>query len=515
MFLRRSMPLLLLLISLALSACALYLPTSAAATQPALSMTPPTVEPATPAPAAVPSATSSPTANAAATAIAVPPLPNTQYNLQVQFDYSAHSLQVNETIHYTNQSGAALPDLLLVVRPLRWEGSFSLTSLAWEGGEPITDAETVDYLLRIPLPQALEAGRQISLQLSYELHLPYILPPELAPRPLPYGYTERQTNLVDWYPYLPPYRIGEGWLAHEPGYFGEYLVYDLADYQVQITLAEAVPGLVLAGSAPAIQEGLVATFDLPAGRAFAWSASPQYQVLTQSVGETVISSYYFPYHPAAGQAALDATAQALSLYNELLGPYPRPSLSVVEADFLDGMEYSGLYFLSRGFYDLYDGTPRGYLTAIAAHETAHQWWFDQVGNDQALEPWLDEALCTYMERLFYERMEAETPSTEQQPLVDWWWYFRVNFYEPTGPVGSTIYDFGSFRAYRDAVYLHGAQFLEALRLNMGDEAFFAFLHDYATQMSGHQATGEAFFTLLEEYYPGDNLDALRNAYFSP
>jgi hypothetical protein len=99
--------------------------------------------------------------------------------------------------------------------------------------------------------------------------------------------------------------------------------------------------------------------------------------------------------------------------------------------------------------------------------------------------------------------------------VDWWWYFRVNFYEPDGPVGGTIYDFGSFRAYRDAVYLHGAQFLEALRLNMGDEAFFAFLHDYATQMSGHQATGEAFFTLLEEYYPGDNLDALRNAFFSP
>jgi hypothetical protein len=518
MFLRRSLPLLLLLVSWTLSACALYLPTSAPATQPALYTTPPAVEPATPALAAAPSATPSPTAVAAATtaatATAVPPLPNTQYNLQVQFDYSEHSLQVNETIHYTNQTGVVLPDLLLVVRPLRWEGSFRLTSLAWEGGEPITDAEADDYLLRIPLPQALEAGGQISLQLSYELRLPYILPPEQSPRPLPYGYTERQTNLVDWYPYLPPYRPGEGWLAHEPGYFGEYLVYDLADYQVQITLAEAVPGLVLTGSAPAIQEGLVTTFDLPAGRAFAWSASPQYQVLTTSVGETVVSSYYFPYHPAAGQAALDATAQALSLYNELLGPYPRPSLSVVEADFLDGMEYSGLYFLSRGFYDLYDGTPRGYLTAIAAHETAHQWWFDQVGNDQALEPWLDEALCTYMERLFYERMEAETPSTGGQPLVDWWWYFRVNFYEPTGPVGGTIYDFGSFRAYRDAVYLNGALFLEALRLNMGDEAFFAFLRDYATQMSGHQATAEDFFTLLSQY-AGSNLDELRDTYFSP
>ncbi|HSQ17827.1 MAG TPA: hypothetical protein VLM83_09030, partial [Anaerolineales bacterium] len=96
MFLRRSMPLLLLLISLTLSACALYVPTSAA-TQPAPSMTPPTVDPASPAPAAVPSATPSPTTNAAATSTAVPPLTNTQFNLQVLFNYSEHSLQVNET----------------------------------------------------------------------------------------------------------------------------------------------------------------------------------------------------------------------------------------------------------------------------------------------------------------------------------------------------------------------------------------------------------------------------------
>jgi len=430
----------------------------------------------------------------------------------VTFDYFAHHLSVEQTICYTNASGLPLPHLLLVVRPLRWAGSFQLTSLTFSDGTPVVEPQTDDYLINIPLAEPLPAGASIGLQLSYTLELPVILPPEQTSRPLPFGYTSRQTNLVDWYPYIPPYRPGAGWLAHDPGYFGEYLVYDVADYQVEITLIEPVPDLLIAASAAASQEGETYSFDLPAARAFAWSASQQYQLLTTQVDGTTVSSYFFPYYTESGQAALDATAQALALYSELFGPYTRPNLSVVEADFFDGMEYSGLYFLSRGFYDLYDGTSRGYLTAIAAHETAHQWWFDRVGNDQALEPWLDEALCTYMERLFYERMDADTSDAEGQTFVDWWWYFRVNFYEPVGPVDGTIYDFSSFRTYRDAVYLSGAQFLEDLRLQLGDEAFFSFLRAYAAQQTNRQSTADDFFNLLAEYTQ-DDLDGLLSTYF--
>jgi aminopeptidase N len=96
---------------------------------------------------------------------------------------------------------------------------------------------------------------------------------------------------------------------------------------------------------------------------------------------------------------------------------------VVEAGFADGMEYDGLYFLGREYFAAYDGTPQNYLTALAAHETAHQWWYGLVGNDQALEPWLDEALCTYSELLFYEAVYPD--------LVDWWWTFRVNRFQPS------------------------------------------------------------------------------------
>jgi aminopeptidase N len=163
----------------------------------------------------------------------------------------------------------------------------------------------------------------------------------------------------------------------------------------------------------------------------------------------------------------------------------------VEADFLDGMEYDGLYFLSNGFYNLYQGIPGDYLVTIAAHETAHQWFYARVANDQALEPWLDEALCTYSERLYYENLYPDT--------LPWWWDYRVNYYEPQGAVDGPIYNPAGYRPYRDAIYLNGAVFLEELRKQVGDEAFFAFLKDYVGQMSGKIATRGDFFRILGEH----------------
>jgi hypothetical protein len=95
------------------------------------------------------------------------------------------------------------------------------------------------------------------------------------------------------------------------------------------------------------------------------------------------------------------------------------------------------------------------------HVKAHQWWQGLVGNDQAWEPWLDEALSTYSELFFYE---CHYPA-----LVDWWWHFRVNRFEPTGAVDSTIYDFDHFRPYINTVYLRGALMLHDMRRQAGDE----------------------------------------------
>jgi len=431
------------------------------------------------------------------------PLPSTSYTLTAVLNYDTHLLVVDERIDYTNRSPDALDELLLLVEPLHYPGAFNLKGIALEDGTSVQDFSYDGTMLHVPFPTPLQPGDHLVVTLNYELSMPSPVPSSNV-RPIPFGYTARQTNLVDWFPYVPPYQPGEGWLAHPAGYFGEHLAFENADFDVSFKLSGSRTDLVVAASAPAVREGDSYRYSYHDARNFALSVSPEYQIYTATVGTTTVLSYAFPYHAIPGQAVLQTTTEALGLYNQLFGAYPRPLLSVVEADFLDGMEYDGLYFLSNGFYNLYQGTPGEYLIAIAAHETAHQWFYARVGNDQALEPWLDEALCTYSERLYYENLHPEA--------LQWWWDYRVIYYQPQGWVDGSIYNPAGYRAYRDAVYLNGALFLEELRKQVGDEAFFAFLRDYVAQMSGKIATKEDFFRILGEHSQVD-IAPLMKTYF--
>jgi len=434
------------------------------------------------------------------------------YDLDAIFDYAQHSLAVSEAIRYVNYTQETIFDLILVVEPNLWPGGFSLVTITWDNGGNINNYEIKDDQLHIPLPQPLKSGEKLGLNINYKLELPEIPVPSELNRPLPYGYTARQTNIVDWYPHIPPYLDGEGWVVHPRWRFGENQVFTVADFQVKVTLSEPVQGLVVAASAPVVQDGDSYTYHLADARSFALSVSTEYFVQTTIVGNVTINSYVFPVDKNGGLEVLHNTADALKLYSNLIMPYPHITLSVVEADFLDGMEYDGLFFLSQDFFYLYNGTPKGYLTSIAAHETAHQWWYGLVGNDQALEPWLDEALCTYMELIFYANVYADYPPGSGESLVDWWWYYRVNFYNPNGWVDGSIYDFDQFRPYRDAIYLNGAKFLEDLRNLIGDQTFFAFLRDYANKNANGIATTADFFTILRNH-TSKNLDGLLTKYF--
>ena len=427
----------------------------------------------------------------------------TNYQLTAVLDYWNHRLGVDEEISYTNRSPDTITELLLIVEPTRYPSVFRLTGMTWESGEQVSDYAFDLGQILIPLQEPLHPGERINLSLSYELNIPS---PDSSyyGRPVPFGYTPRQTNMVDWYPFIPPHIPGEGWLAHQAGAFGEHLVYEVADFEVDIQLVGNTKDLVIAASAAEEIDGEWHRYRHETARNFAWSVSHMYEVTSTTVGQVTVLGYAFPMHAAAGERTLQATAESLALYNQIYTPYPRETLSVVEADFLDGMEFDGLYFLSNGFYNLYSGKPDDYLTAIAAHETAHQWWYALVGNDQALEPWLDEALCTNSERLYYENLYPEA--------LDWWWAYRVNYYEPRGWVDGSIYNPEGYRAYRDAVYLNGAVFLEKLRETIGEQAFFAFLPDFAEKQASQITTGDDFFAILEEHTQAD-LSELLDQYF--
>jgi len=230
-----------------------------------------------------------------------------------------------------------------------------------------------------------------------------------------------------------------------------------------------------------------------------------YKVASETIGDVTVFSYYFAFYDRPGQALLRTTAESMQVYSELFGPYHHKTLTAVQGDFNDGMEFSGFYFISRDYFNLYDNTPKNYLVIIAAHETAHQWWFEGVANNQAMEPWLDEALATYSEKLYYEAVHPDQ--------VKWWRDYRYFEYRNPGFVDTPIYEGGGQRPYWDKVYLTGAQFLDDLRGRVGDEIFFAFLRDYYTRFEGKRATTADFFQVWRANTAADISD-LMSKYFS-
>jgi Peptidase family M1 domain len=78
---------------------------------------------------------------------------------------------------------------------------------------------------------------------------------------------------------------------------------------------------------------------------------------------------------------------ALERLSQRYGRYPWRSftLAVPPEFFGGGIEYPMLAFVGRS----------PYAKLVIDHETAHQWFYSLVGNDQARDPWLDETLASW------------------------------------------------------------------------------------------------------------------------
>jgi hypothetical protein len=408
-------------------------------------------------------------------------------------DYARKRLNVAETIIYPNHTGETLTDLVLAVEPNLWWQVFALDRITVDG-QVVENYALDGQRLEVPLASPLAPLETVTLEVRFRLALPYIEIDDYEPiiRKQLFGYSFRQTNLLDWYPFIVPYRPGEGWLLREenPGGYGEHLVYDAVDFDVTLRFIETpIPVVAASGPADALEDGF--RYRLGQARDFVFSISSDFQVEQRDVDGVTIYSYYFPFNEKSGIAAAEFAAQAVRIFSQRFAPYPHPTLNIVQNPSAFAMEYDGLFLLNRQLYPVSDS-----LEMITVHEVAHQWWFGLVNNDQAREPWLDESLATFSERVYYEALDP--------PRGDWWITARLYDLQPQYWLDTAIYDYG--RLYLHAVYLDGAVFLQEIRERIGDETFFAFLKGYADTYSHRIATTQDFFDLLRTYTTVDFSD---------
>lgn len=414
------------------------------------------------------------------------PLP--AYTLQAALDYPVGQMVIRQHLGFTNLTGEPLSDLRFYAETNRYPDTLTLDSLLVNGKEFDNFLLNRNVLILSFPGQSIEPLQSLEIDFIYTIQLPEMH--SRAGNGL-FGKSQWQINLFDWYFWLAAYSPEEGWLIHPPAGFAEHTTYPLANFQLLLTVQDPPENLMVTGSSDALVAGNTYQFAHPAARSLVVSMSPNFEMVECSQAGVTVHHYFFPIHKQTAEWVLQSTCQAVEIYSKIISPYRHPVLNIIETNLIDGLEGDGMYFLGSAFYTL--GTePRSLLTILAIHETAHQWWYAGVANDQALEPWLDESFATFMEGIYYENTSGDD--------FNWWKGYRLAGNPAKEVVNSPLYDFRIFRPYRNAVYLRGASFLMDLKKEMGEEKFQSFLQQYYQRASTPQlSSSELFFSVLSEY----------------
>ncbi len=212
----------------------------------------------------------------------------------------------------------------------------------------------------------------------------------------------------------------------------------------------------------------------------------------------VIRNYFPPRLTEEATFDFGRTDQMLEVFGELFGPYPFASYGSVVIDESLGFAMEN-QTLSLYGSDLVDGLRT--WEWVSAHELTHQWFGDWVSPGRWQDIWLNEGFATYGEHLW---REFGPEGVDTFATYDSEWPFEKDFYGPPG-------DPGSNNIFGGEVYIRGGATLHALRITLGDDAFFAGIRTYVERFGGGTATTPDFIAVMEE--AGDqDLDSFFDAW---
>ena len=188
---------------------------------------------------------------------------------------------------------------------------------------------------------------------------------------------------------------------------------------------------------------------------------------------------------------LDRTGEMIAHFSELFGPYPFDVYGIAVVDDLPAaLENQTLSVFGRGLlFDL-----------VYVHELAHQWFGDHVSPASWRDIWLNEGFASYAEWLWMEREQgvafvSVAITDERNRFVE---FKKVADLPPPGsPPPDDLFS--------PSVYRIGAMALHALRLQVGDDAFFTTLRTYVERHGGGSASTADFVAIAEEV-AGTDLD---------
>lgn len=199
----------------------------------------------------------------------------------------------------------------------------------------------------------------------------------------------------------------------------------------------------------------------------------------------------------------DLQPEMLAYFSDIFGPYPFEVYGSVVMNTEIGGGALETQTLSIFGTDLLNSP---ILEEIIAHELAHQWFGNSVALADWSDIWLNEGLATYAQGLWVEYSQGGSEALDEW-IKGEYNYVAESFdslVPPGEPPANDLFNPG--------VYDWGALGLHALRLEVGDDAFFGILQIYFERFEGGNVTPEDLIGVAEEV-SGQELDALFDEWF--
>ena len=419
------------------------------------------------------------------------------YHIDFQISDDFLLLEGHEEVRYTNQEDEPLDEVYFRLFPNIAGGAATVSAVQVDGQDVEPVYEFHDSALRVSLPTALQPGERVVIQMDFEVEVAQ----EMGGNYGLFGYFDGVLVLDEFYPVIPVYD-DEGWNVEVPPPNGDVTYYDASFYLVRV-IAPANLTVVASGVEVGSEHeagSQILTFAAGPARDFYLAASEDYTVISETVGETTVNGYALPELTKGAKVALQFATDALRSYNERFGVYPYTEFDVVSTPMQAlGMEYPGLVAIALDLYDPNEqaaGLPFPIvLESTVAHEVAHQWFYNAVGNDQVDEPWLDEAVVQYLTGLYYVDTHGESAARDYRASWDSRWD-RVD--RADIPIGLPVAAYAD-KEYGAIVYGRGPLFVAALAEEMGQKPFDEFLRDYYESHKWGIGTSNAFRQLAEQH----------------
>ncbi len=405
-----------------------------------------------------------------------------RYVISATLDVASGRLDAVETLTLTNTASRVIDHVNLSVVP-RALGYLEMSETVTVGGEPVAGEWTTSINLRVPLDD-VRGGESVEIGIVFALNVGTSSDAFSA-------RLSREAGVLSfgqWFPIVST----------------EHEVYGLGDPQISFTAddirleltttaplgrdAVACPGLA---SAPE-SSGTTWVCEVEDVRDFSFVVNPAFALTTRQVGDTTLRVYT---QTVSGAATADLAQNALIGLSETFGAYPWPDLVLAEVGAGGGfsMEYPRAIHLTRGkVTDAY----------VVYHEVAHQWFYAQLGNDQQLEPWLDEGFADFSARYLMGIGENQCSGRPVNSSVFAW--------EAGLTTGG---DWTSCDGYFEAVFYKGTEFLTGLRGAMGDDAFFGAMRAWVEEHRHGFTTGRGLLRHLQASTDAD-LEPIYRAYLA-